>query len=614
MICRLRLWVELLKHAYFTAESKYQRLETLPNIDINIKSGNSLVSRFALDEDLTDVFRKQKFSHADYLLAVQSYKNVRSKDGKEELRAFIQKIKDEFRQAVFNRNPFAKALSPKRGQLVLLDNNLDLFGEAKKDAETVKKEKAKLHAEITALESQLEEYKSGPLYRNSFEWRFEFPEVLDENGDFEGFDVVIANPPYIQHRELAYISTYLKANYRVYSGTSDISSYFFERFISVLKPKGIISAISSNKFFNAEYGKSLRSFLSNYNFLTIVNFEQVPIFEEALVSSAIFLISKEIPSKAINYIKFFKEKVVTLNDKKELDERKYMFSQLELKNASWLFNDFESNEIINKIKVKGIPIGEIPDIEIKRGLTTGFDNAYLIDKKKFESLIENQENSKSIIKKVLKGEHINRYKTNFQDLWIINTHNGIKGTENPIDVENDFPLIFQHLQAVNVESGGKVENRSDKGKHWTNLRSCAFLNDFQKPKIVWGLISGNWGFAYDEMGYFLTSASFFLISNRINLKFILGLLNSALFRYYFIQVGEYTAGGAFVLKKTSIEKFIIPTVAEKEQDSIIQLVEQILDAKNKGDDSSSYEQDIDRIVYQLYDLTPEEIKVIELQS
>ncbi len=222
---------------------------------------------------------------------------------------------------------------------------------------------------------------------------------------------------------------------------------------------------------------------------------------------------------------------------------------------------------------------------LKEGLTTGYDDAFLIDKEKYELLSKGSKNSDVIIKKVLKGENINRYKINFKDLWIINSHNGIKGLTESINVERDFPLIFQHLQSVNLQSNGKVENRSDKGKHWTNLRSCAFINDFSKPKIVWGLISGNWDFAFDNVGYFLTSASFFLTSNSINIKFILALLNSKLYRYYFIQVGEYTAGGAFVLKKISIEKFIIPTVNEKEHKPFIALVDKILTAKQQGKNS-----------------------------
>ena len=455
------------------------------------------------------------------------------------------------------------------------------------DGKQKKKQKetqTKLEADITKLSKEIEEIKSNAIYKNAFEWRFEFPEVLSNNGEFEGFDVIIANPPYIQHRELAHLSGNLKENYDVYSGTSDISSYFFEKFTKIIKPKGIISVINSNKFFNAEYGRPLRKYLSNYPFISIINFEQVPIFDEALVSSAIFTITNYSTRDSFEYVKYFKEKIDTLEDIEEINKRSVSINQSILKNDNWLFNDANSNIIVAKIKSKGTPIANIPDIDIKRGLTTGFDDAFLINKEKHELLTKGSENSDVIIKKVLKGENINRYKINFKDLWIINSHNGIKGVTEPINVERDFPSIFQHLQTV---------------------------NDFSKPKIVWGLISGNWDFAFDNVGYFLTSASFFLTSNSINIKFILALLNSKLYRYYFIQVGEYTAGGAFVLKKTSVEKFIIPSVSEDEQKPFISLVDKIFETKQQGKDSIDLEKQIDELVYKLFDLTEEEIKIVE---
>ena len=440
---------------------------------------------------------------------VNDYKNEKRRDVKRGLQKIIDTIKTDFRTEIGNNDPKQIKLKKLSGDLFTLLNQGQIFELTPKENKARKEKQTKLEADITKLSKEIEEIKSNAIYKNAFEWRFEFPEVLSNDGEFEGFDVIIANPPYIQHRELAHLSANFKENYNVYSGTSDISSYFFEKFTKIIKPKGIISVINSNKFFNAEYGRPLRKYLSNYPFISIINFEQVPIFDEALVSSAIFTITNNSNKEAFDYVKYFKEKVDTLEDIEEINKRSVSIDQSILKNDNWLFNDANSNIIVNKIKSKGIPIADISDIDIKRGLTTGYDDAFLIDKEKYELLSKGSKNPDVIIKKVLKGENINRYKINFKDLWIINSHNGIKGLTESINVERDFPLIFQHLQSVNLQSNGKVENRSDKGKHWTNLRSCAFINDFSKPKIVWGLISGNWDFAFDNVGYFLTSASFF---------------------------------------------------------------------------------------------------------
>jgi len=605
LICRLRLWIELLKNAYYKPDS-FTELETLPNIDINIKCGNSLISRFNITDEHSSLppstQQKIKLATEKYKQQVIIYKSTSDKTTKQNAEKEIYRLKEQFAQIANPNDNDYKRLKEKKAQLGIMPL---LF--SREEQEAWKQKTEALTKDVEEIENIYNE-KLKNLYLNALEWRFEFPEVLNKKGDFLGFDVVIANPPYIQHRELAYISNFLKENYKVYSGTSDISSYFFEKFIQVLKLNGIICVISSNKFFKTEYGKKLRLFLSEFNFLSIINFEQVPIFEEALVSSAIILFKKELPSEAFTYTKFFKDRVSSL---KEINQRKTLISQKKLKESAWLFNDSSSSELLGKIKSKGIPIGEIPDIEIKRGITTGYDNAFLIDKTNFNIIYEKEKNSERIIKKVLKGEHISRYAINFKDLWIINSHNGIKGYSEPINVEKDYPSIYAHFQSVNIKSKGKVENRSDKGKHWTNLRSCAFINDFEKPKIVWGLISGNWEFAYDDVGYFLTSASFFLISKRINQKFLLGLLNSKLFQYFFIQVGEYTAGGAFVLKKTSIEKFVIPQIDETEQKLLIDLVELILSAKKQKQVTSELEKQIDQLVYKLYNLTPEEIEIIE---
>ena len=127
----------------------------------------------------------------------------------------------------------------------------------------------------------------------------------------------------------------------------------------------------------------------------------------------------------------------------------------------------------------------------------------------------------------------------------------------------------------NIESNGKLEKRSDKGNHWSNLRNCAFLDEFEKEKVIWGLISGHWNFSLDTNNNYLTSASYFLTSSEIPNRFILGLLNSKLNKFYFENVGEMTAGGAYVLKKVSVEKFIIPKTSEIQQTNFCKKVKQI---------------------------------------
>ena len=197
-ICRLRLWIELLKNAYYTNESGYKELETLPNIDINIKCGNSLISRFKLEDDLGEVFRSKKYSHHSYLVTVSAYKSTKNKADKEELKKFLEEIKKEFMSTVLNKHPYRKILSEKRATLTALDF-VDLFGGKKRTEAETEKEKKRLNKEIAELDAKVDEYKNAAIYQNAFEWRFEFPEVLDNDGNYKGFDVVIGESTIYRH-------------------------------------------------------------------------------------------------------------------------------------------------------------------------------------------------------------------------------------------------------------------------------------------------------------------------------------------------------------------------------------------------------------------------------
>ncbi|OWP82572.1 type II restriction endonuclease, partial [Flavobacterium davisii] len=298
-ICRLRLWIELLKNAYYRNETE---LETLPNIDINIKCGNSLISRFGLDADLKEALKKSKLKIDDYKRAVDQYRNAESKEQKRDMETLIAEIKTNFRTEINQNGKEIKELQKLKYEFNVKFDSAQLFETKLTKAE--QKAKKDLADKIDKIETQLEEIKSNKIYENAFEWRFEFPEVLNDEGDFVGFDVVIGNPPYVDAKKLAGISSLLKENYNVYYSSSDLSSYFFELGINVLKINGVFSFINTNKFFKTEYGKPLRAFISQFKINSIINFEQVPIFDEALVSSLIIVFEKNKNKSDFLFVEF----------------------------------------------------------------------------------------------------------------------------------------------------------------------------------------------------------------------------------------------------------------------------------------------------------------------
>jgi hypothetical protein len=206
-ICRLRLWIELLKHAYYKPETDFRELETLPNLDLNVKTGNSLLARFALDADLSEVFKKSKFSPREYKAAVHEYFGSRGRDEKGTLLGFFQQLKDQFTAVLHKKDKKREALRLARNQRVVLDTQVSLIPETKPEEEKRFFEMRRLELLANQLDAEIRTHEQGALFRDAFEWRFEFPEVLDDAGAFRGFDVVIGNPPYIPPRlDLPYTS------------------------------------------------------------------------------------------------------------------------------------------------------------------------------------------------------------------------------------------------------------------------------------------------------------------------------------------------------------------------------------------------------------------------
>ena len=226
-ICRLRLWIELLKNAYYKNATE---LETLPNIDINIKCGNSLISRFAIDADITQALKKSKWKLTDYRNAVSTYRNAQSKDQKREMEQLIVDIKTDFRSEISSNDPKVIKFRKLSNELYQMNNQTQLFEMTKKEKAEWNKKHSKLSEETQKLAVEIETIKSNKIYENAFEWRFEFPEVLDEKGDYIGFDVVIGNPPYIGIEDITWdYRRFYETIYKTATGRFDLYSLFIEK-------------------------------------------------------------------------------------------------------------------------------------------------------------------------------------------------------------------------------------------------------------------------------------------------------------------------------------------------------------------------------------------------
>ena len=560
-ICRLRLWIELLKNAYYKEDGEF---ETLPNIDINIKCGNSLVSYYPLqlgkavsaDDSLKGEIKK-------YKACVKAYKYESNKVEKQKVKESIAKLKHKIAPGV----------------------QLSLELESK-DIEANRK----------ALESN--------IYRNSMEWMIEFPEVLDEDGNFMGFDVVIGNPPYIDAKKLKHIAFALK-KYEVSSGTADISIYFTELALKLAKAGGRMFFITTNKFYNTGYGKKLRNYILNRNIEYLIDFEQCEVFKEALVSSVILGIENQ--KAAINnkfiFHKFYKLDNETLVRNFTTQQNDFeIFVQSNLDENEWSFATDDKSALKSKLATFTI-VKDLKGVSVYRGVTTGFNPAFIISNQQRDQLISDDPNNAAIIKNLLQGRNIRKWYYNESDENLLQT-----GFD--INVENNYPFVYQHLLLFQKE----LKVRADQGKKWYNLRACKYYNEFEKPeKIIWGLTADKWAFTLDTEQHYLPSNGYIMTSENIPIRYLLGILNAKVLQHYFGYIGVMTAGGAYTLKATTIEALPIPSATPAQQQQIIDLVNYILDAKKQDPQANTTEQEheIDLLVYHLYGLSFDEVKMID---
>ena len=604
-ICRLRLWIELLKNAYYTAESDYKQLETLPNIDINIKCGNSLLHRFDLTDSIKSVLKETGISIGQYRNAVNKYKNAQDKAEKWELDSIIAEIKSKLTTEIGAKDPKKLRLNKRRAELVNLLAP-QLFEMSKKEQKDWQKRVDAVKKEIAELESYFEEINSNKIYLGAFEWRIEFPEVLDADGNIIGFDCVIGNPPYIQLQSMGTDADVLeRMKYKTYVRTGDIYCLFYEQGMNLLKPNGCLCYITSNKWMRAGYGKELRQyFIAKTNPVLLIDFAGIKIFDAATVETNILIAKKE--SYTQNTLACIISNTDDLNKLSVLVQQQaveYNFAE----NDSWIILSAIEQSIKRKIEAVGTPLKDW-DIRINYGIKTGFNEAFVITTDKRNEILANcqtedeRTRTAELIRPILRGRDIKRYSYDWANLWLINTHNGIKGKIPRIQIEN-YPAIKAHLD----QYWEKISTRADKGDTPYNLRNCAYMEDFSKPKIVWGEISDKSKFAFDFLGEYIPEATTFYLNGEY-IEYLLTALNSSVSEWLFSKTGTTTGVGTIRWKKYTIEQLIVAKPNYEQQKEHLAAFENLKAGKMSISDFKDFSN---KLMYKIYELTNEEIRAIE---
>jgi hypothetical protein len=568
-ICRLRLWIELLKNAYYKPGSGNRELETLPNIDINIKCGNSLISRYSLDADIKTALESSKWTVDNYREAVMTYRNAQSKDEKRGMEQLINKIKNDFETEVSKSDKRFLKLNKLKGELLSLTGQSSLFELTKTQKDEWNKKVKKLTEEIKKYETEIEEIKSNKIYENAFEWRFEFPEVLNNEGDFVGFDVVLGNPPYIYARDNfnESIKKYFYDNYLAID--NQINSYvlFLEKTISILNSDSNYSLIIPNSFLMVASTSKIREYLIQKSQLNeIVNFIGET-FEGVNVEAIILSGAKGISDCDKIKISIGKNKIIQYSHFK---------SQKSIANSGYILNVFSddiSDNLIQKLSLNSEILDNV--VKIKAGLKAyqrGKGNPKQTDEDVRKRPFDFNYKFDNDTYKYLEGKDINRFYINWS---------------------KNYLKYGDHLAEPRFFKGEKIILREITGKYPKSLLAT-----------------------YTNEDYLFNMSNIAILPkiSQINVKYILALISSSLLSYFFIKNTAKSVRKMFPkIILNDLRKFPVKLIDQSKQKEFVTLVDKIIVAKKSDptSDTSVLEAEIDRQVYELYGLTKEEIRIVE---
>lgn len=543
-ICRLRLWIELLKSSYYLENNgadKYIDLEILPNLEFKVLSANSLIE-------------------------------LEEKEGNNNLKLAYDKTE-------------------------LVKNMREYFNADFETKKEIRKKVLKLLKEYSQYNTKLKDYNPFDMLKS---YDFFDSEIMF---GIDSFDIVIMNPPYFQltgkHKYLHYFE-------KGKNKTADIYQLFMETALNkLLSQMGVVSAVVSNKWMRAGYGERTREFLYNNCYV----FEIIDLganwFESAIVETSIInyrkLLNKE---NKLENIKSYKINLCNNIEVNKISSEEFFIYAKDYIN-SWFMSNEKENSILNKIIKYGKPLKEW-NIIMYRGILTGFNDAFIIDENKKNELIKKDIKSKDIIFPIVRGKDLKPYEIEFKNKYLIATY-----PSKNIDI-NEYSAIKEYLKSFGkrLEQSGEIGCRKKTNNKWFELQDAtAYYKEFEKEKVFCKAIGFNLAFTIAEKDLIISAPSSFFISNMN--KYFVGILNSKLIKYFIYKYSDRTGAGDIMLNVQSLEKIPIPEPNKSTLKEIEDLVEKIIENKKEGKDTEEDERDIDKIVYTLYDLTIEEINIVE---
>jgi hypothetical protein len=613
-IAKLRLWLSLV-----VDEEDYHTIKPLPNLDYKIMQGNSLIEDFHGVSLNPERKKDQLFNENEELdRLIDGLHNKQNALFNATHRGEKEKLKEEVENAIVEI--FHHELKRQKADYFKDLKKTEEFANRIPNTETRKEfyesEKAKLDKrykfDFEAIESELREMTRGNRVRNFFPWKLYFADLFRKNG---GFDVVIANPPYVRHEGIKPIKPLLAKEFRkFYCSTADLYTYFYKRGLNLLKSEGCLCFIAPNKFMRATYGKNTRQLLTNKGTPRfIIDFCDLPIFD-ATTYPAILLIEKNEP------VADEKTLVTTFYKAEQLERIEETIANLGfripvagLKSEGWCLEKPRVLALMEKIRGAGKPLGEYVNGRFYYGIKTGLNKAFVIDAATRKRLIAEDPAGEELIRPWLRGRDIRKLKTEWAGLYVIN----IPSTANKkwpwSDAKTEdaarqtfkqtYPSIHRHLSHWEK----KLKKRDDQGKFWWELRSCAYYGEFNQSKITWGNLATEPKFAFDTTSSYVSAPANIIPTEDL---YLLAILNSPICKWMIALEAATRSGGFLEYKPMYVGKIPIFPASEIQKAPIVERVRTILENPD-GPDMLNLEAEINTLIFDLYDLTAEEIAIIE---
>lgn len=644
-IAKLRFWLSLI-----VDELDIQNIRPLPNLDHKIMVGDSLIEEFEgtplFDDSLLVESEKNNSMviHIDeeinklYLEIGKIHQGIKasSKNSIKKIAREIKKLKLKKKKILHNKENMKQVtledsmtIRIKQSKIKLSklkelhkrffnEQNRRLKKQCAEQIDSIEWELIEETLKEQGNEKAMKKLKQYKKLRSKpfFLWKLYFSEVFQQANP--GFDIVIANPPYVRQEKIKDYKKQLDGKYSIFQSTADLYTYFYELGIRLIREKGNLTFITSNKFMRAKYGFNLRRFLKhNTSIEQVIDFGDEHKFE-AITNTSVLITNKG-----------YREKNIFTYDSDIKEQKFNPYKQDNLDDSAWTLESDEILFIKNKIKKDGLLLGEW-DVNINRGITTGENKAFVIDTKTKEKLCREDSKNKQIIKPIIRGRNIEKYSYQWNDLWMIfvpwhfplDKDSSISGASSEAEKQfkTKYTSLYKHLQQYKEGLSDRNKDDTNTGYEWYALQrfGADYYQDFSKEKIIWIELSSKNRFAYSTKEEYILAGAFLMTGK--SLKYLLAFLNSSICQFYFPLISNSSGMATVQWKPFSMERIPIRKLDAKEQKPFIELVDKILEISKKPNylqntksqaQVKNLQENIDNLFYNLYNLTPKEILTIK---